>query len=492
MNYKMIGRFLAQILAVEAVFMIPAMAISAGYGEWNTLIAFAITVGIILAVSGILQLLCRKAPKALNATAGMVCVGISWIVLSLFGAIPFVLSGDISNYLDAFFETVSGFTTTGASILKDVEILSKGALYWRSFTHWLGGMGVLVFLLAIAPGSKDKGFTMHLLRAESPGPEVGKLVPRMRKTASILYIIYVVMTLINFLLLIVGDWAGWGEIHWLDALCTALGTAGTGGFGVKNVSLADYSAYIQYVTAIFMFLFAINFSCYYLLLLGQIKSVFKDEELRLYLILVFGAITLLALNVYGKFHDTQTVGDTIRHTTFTVSTLISSTGYATTDFNAWPAFSKAIIMFLMVVGACAGSTGGGLKISRLMYLLKSLGRNIVQVLNPRRVKLIRNNGRVVSEKVLDNTNAYLAAYVSFIVFSFVVLCFDNDFSIGTNFTAVLSCFNNMGPFLEEVGAIGGYENFSVLGKLVLSLDMLAGRLEIFPILVLFSKGTWKK
>ena len=486
MNYKMIGRFIAQILAIEAVFMIPAMGISTGYGEWATVAAFAITMGIILAVAGGLYLLCKKAPKALSAREGMVCVGISWIVLSLFGAIPFVLSRDIPNYLNAFFETVSGFTTTGATILTDVEILSKGALYWRSFTHWLGGMGVLVFLLAVAPGDKDTGFTMHLLRAESPGPDVGKLVPRMRKTASILYIIYVVLTLVNFLLLLLGN------MHWLEALCTAMGTAGTGGFGVKNDSMAGYSSYIQYVTAVFMFLFAINFSCYYLLLLRQFKSVIKDEELRLYLILVFGSIILIALNVYGKFADTQSVGDTVRHSAFTVASLISSTGYSTTDFNQWPAFSKAIIMFLMMVGACAGSTGGGLKISRLMYLLKSLGRNIIQVLNPRRVKLIRNNGQVVSEKVLDNTNAYLAAYISFIVFSLVVLSFDNNFSIGTNFTAVLSCFNNMGPFLEEVGTLGGFENYSVLGKLVLSLDMLAGRLEIFPILVLFSKGTWKK
>ena len=483
MNYKMIGRFLSQILAIEAAFMIPAMGVSVGYGEWNTVLAFAITIGATAAVSGLLYLLCKKAPKALSAREGMICVGISWIVLSLFGALPFVISGDIPNYIDALFETVSGFTTTGASILTDVEHLTKGALYWRSFTHWLGGMGVLVFLLAIAPGSKDKGFTMHLLRAESPGPEVGKLVPRMRKTASIVYIIYIVLTVVDFLLLLLGN------MHWLEALCTAFGTAGTGGFGIKNDSIAGFSPYIQYVTATFMILFGINFSCYYLLLLRQFKAVFKDEELRVYLGIILLAIAIIALNTFRLY---GTVEETFRHAYFSVATLISSTGYGTTDFNAWPALSKAIIMFLMVVGACAGSTGGGLKVSRLMYLIKSLGRNIAQALNPRRIMVVRNNGRVVSEKVLDNTNAYLAAYVSIIIFSFVALCIDNNFSIGTNFTAVLSCFNNMGPFLEEVGPLGDYSQYSVFGKLLLSADMLAGRLEIFPILVLFSRRTWRR
>ena len=486
MNYKMIGRFLAQILAIEAVFMLPAMGIGMGYGEWNTVIAFAITVGIILAVTSLLQILCRKAPKVLNARAGMVCVGISWIVLSLFGAIPFVLSGDIPHYIDALFETVSGFTTTGASILSNVEGLTKGCLYWRSFTHWLGGMGVLVFLLAIAPGDKDKGFTMHLLRAESPGPEVGKLVPRMRKTASILYVIYIVMTLVNFLLLLLGN------MPWLDALCTAFGTAGTGGFGIKNDSMASYSPYIQYVTAIFMLLFGVNFSCYYLILLRRFKAVFKDEELRLYLGIVAVSIVFIIANIYASMgRGYGTLEETFRHSFFTVSSIITTTGFGTTDFDLWPAFSKSIILFLMVVGACAGSTGGGLKVSRLMYLLKSLGRNIVQVLNPRRVKLIRNNGQVVSEKVLNNTNAYLAAYVSIIIFSFVLVSFDNN-TIGTNFSAVLACFNNIGPGLEAVGPTCNYGHFSDLSKLILSADMLAGRLEIFPILLLFSAGTWKK
>ena len=486
MNYKMIGRFLAQILAIEAVFMLPAMGISVGYGEWRTVLAFALTVAVTMAAAGLLYLLCKKAPKALSAREGMICVGISWVVLSLFGSLPFMISGDIPSFIDAFFETVSGFTTTGASILSQPELLSKGALYWRSFTHWLGGMGVLVFLLAIAPGSKDKGFTMHLLRAESPGPEVGKLVPRMRKTASILYIIYIVMTLLDFLLLLLGD------MHWLEALCTAFGTAGTGGFGVKSDSLASYSPYIQYVTAIFMLLFGVNFSCYYLLLLRHFKAVFKDEELRLYLGIAAAAVALIIVNIYSSAAQTYgTFEEAFRHSFFTVSSIMTTTAFGTTDFDLWPAFSKAIILFLMVVGACAGSTGGGLKVSRLMYLVKSLGRNIAQALNPRRVKLVRHNGQVVSEKVVANTNAYLAAYVCIVILSFVLVCLDNN-TIGTNFSAVLACFNNIGPGLEAVGPTCNYGHFSDLSKIILSADMLAGRLEIFPILVLFSRRTWRR
>ena len=482
MNFKIMGRFVAQILAIEMLFMLPALGISLGFGEWNAVQGFLLTIALLAIFALGLFGLCRKAPNALNAREGMVCVGTSWIILSLFGCLPFFLSGEIPRYIDAFFEIVSGFTTTGASILSDVEALSKGLLYWRSFSHWLGGMGVLVFLLAIAPGSKEGGFTMHLLRAESPGPNVGKLAPRMRKTASILYIIYIGMTLVNIIFLLIGN------MPLLDAICTAFGTAGTGGFGIKNDSVASYSPYIQNVTTVFMFLFGINFSCYYLLLLRQFRNVFRDEELRLYVGIVIGAIVLIVLNVR---HLYATMEETIRHSAFTVSTVITTTGFATTDFDLWPAFSKGIIMFLMVVGACAGSTGGGLKIARLLLLMKSLRRNIGQVLNPRRVQVVRNNGQGVSEKILDNTNAYLAAYVSIIIFSFIIVSLDN-FSIGTNFTAVLACFNNIGPGLEAVGPTCNYAAYSDLSKLVLAADMLAGRLEIFPILLLFSRSTWKR
>ena len=482
MNHKMIGRFIAQILSIEGAFMIPALLISLGYSAWSAAQAFLITIAVIAAVCAVLFLVCKKAPNALDAREGMICVGISWIILSLFGCLPFVISGEIPRYIDAFFEIVSGFTTTGSSILSDVEALSPGILYWRSFSHWLGGMGVLVFLLAVAPGSRDKGFTMHLLRAESPGPDVGKLVPKMRKTASILYLIYIVMTFIDFLLLLLGD------MPWLDALCTAFGTAGTGGFGIRNDSMASYSPYIQYVTAVFMFLFGINFSCYYLLLLRHFRPVFRDEELRTYFLIVAVAIGAICLNVRHMYGSLE---ETFRHASFTVSTIVTTTGYGTTDFDRWPAFSKGIIMLLMVVGACAGSTGGGLKISRLLYLLKSLGRNITQILNPRRVKAVRYNGQVLNETVLANTNAYLVAYVFIIIGSYLLVSLD-DQSIGTTFTAVLACFNNIGPGLEAVGPTCNFSHLSDLSKLVLSADMLAGRLEIFPILVLFSPATWKK
>lgn len=482
MNYKMIGRFIAQILTIEGLFMLPALGISIGYGEWSAVKGFLVAIGAIIVTASLLFLFCRKAPNALDAREGMICVGISWIVLSLFGCLPFYISREIPHYIDAFFEIVSGFTTTGASILSDVEALSKGILYWRSFSHWLGGMGVLVFLLAIAPGSKEKGFTMHLLRAESPGPSVGKLVPKMRKTATILYMIYIVLTLINIVFLLCGG------MHWLEALCTAFGTAGTGGFGVRNDSLGSFSPYVQYVTTVFMFLFGVNFSCYYLLLMRQVKGVIKDEELRTYFGIVVIAIILIVLNIHGMYGSLE---ETIRHAAFTVSSIITTTGYGTTDFDLWPAFSKAIILFLMMVGACAGSTGGGLKVSRLLFLLKSLGRNISQVLNPRRVKVIRNNGAVVSERILDNTNAYLAAYVCILVCSFIIISLDNN-TIGTNFSAVMACFNNIGPGLDAVGPTCNYGHYSDLSKLVLSADMLAGRLEIFPILVLFSRSTWRR
>ncbi|MBQ7857236.1 MAG: TrkH family potassium uptake protein [Oscillospiraceae bacterium] len=482
MNYKIMGRFIAQILTIEGLFMLPALSISLFYGEWNAVQGFLAAILAIAVTAAVLFTLCRKAATALNAREGMVCVGISWIILSLYGCLPFVISGEIPRFVDAFFEIVSGFTTTGSSILADVEALSWGILYWRSFSHWLGGMGVLVFLLAIAPGEKDKGFTMHLLRAESPGPSVGKLVPRMRKTATILYLIYITLTVINIIFLL------FGKMPLLEAICTAFGTAGTGGFGVKNDSMGSYSPYLQNVTTVFMFLFGINFSCYYLLLLRQFRNVFKDEELLSYCGIVVTAIVLISVNIR---HLYPTLSETVRHAAFQVSTIITTTGYSTTDFDLWPAFSKGILMFLMVVGACAGSTGGGLKVTRLLLLVKSLRSNVGKVLNPRRVRLVRNNGEVVSQQLLDNTNAYLAAYVCIIILSYILISIDG-FSIGTNFTAVLACFNNIGPGLEAVGPMCNFSGFSDFSKLVLSMDMLAGRLEIFPILVLFSRNTWRK
>ena len=483
MNYKMMGRLNALILAIEAAFMIPALCISLGYGEQKAANAFLISILIIGALAGLLALLSRNATRDFYAREGLICVGSSWLIMSMLGCLPFVLSGDIPNYIDALFEMVSGFTTTGASIITDLEPISKGIIYWRSFSHWLGGMGVLVFLLAIVPVSgRSEGYTMHLLRAESPGPDVGKLVPRMRQTAAVLYLSYVVLSIINLIFLLAGD------MPLFDALCTMFGTAGTGGFGIKNDSMASYSPYLQNVTTVFMLLFGINFSCYYLLLLRQFKAVFKDEELRLYLGIVAASIALIVWNLWGAFQSGE---ETFRHAAFQVASIITTTGYATTDFNLWPTFSKVILLILMLVGACAGSTGGGFKCARVLLLFKSLRRNVSQVLHPNRVQAIRVNGKVVSEKTLSTTSAYLFVYMIILIGSILLVSLDG-FSITTSLSAVFSCFNNIGPGLDAVGPVSNFSAFGPFSKIVLILDMLAGRLEIFPVLVLFMPSAWKR
>ncbi len=484
MNFKMIGKFLAQIVAVEAVFMLPALILSLCFGESAASRAYLITLGIMLAVLCLLWLLCRKAGKLFGAKEGMVCVSFSWVALSIFGCLPFIFSGEIPNFVDALFEIVSGFTTTGASVLSDVEALPKSILYWRSFSHWLGGMGVLVFLLAIAPAQGGRGFTMHLLRAESPGPDVGKLVPKMKQTAIILYGIYVVMTIVNILFLLAG------RMDPLEAVCTAFGTAGTGGFGIKNDSMGSYSPYIQNVTTVFMALFGVNFSCYSLLLMKNVKGVLKDEELRLYLIFIFGAIVLILMDTWGLY---ATFEEALRHTAFQVSSIITTTGYGTYDFDQWPSFSKSILLFLMFSGACAGSTGGGFKVARIILLFKSLRRNIRGLLHPNKVQVIRTAGRPVSEKVLDNTHAYLAAYVTILIVSVVLVSLDGlNLDLESSFSAVMACFNNIGPGMGAVGPTCNFGILSPLSKIVLTLDMLAGRLEIFPILILLSRSTWRR
>lgn len=482
MNYKMMGRFAAKILLIECLFMIPAALVSLYYGEWKALQSFIATMILIAAAYGLLTLLSRKAGTNFNFREGLVCVGMSWIVMSIFGCLPFWFSREIPHYIDAFFEIVSGFTTTGSSILADVESLSRGLLYWRSFSHWLGGMGVLALLLALIPGGQGAGNTIHLLKAESPGPDVGKLVPKIRQTAAIPYVIYIVLTILNIIFLL------FGNMPLLDAACTAFGTAGTGGLGIYNDSMASCTPYIINVTTVFMFLFGINFTCYYLILIRQVKSVFKDEELRLYLILVAASIILIALNIRTSY---GTLGETVRHAAFQVSSIITTTGYSSCNFDLWPSFSKAILVILMMVGACAGSTGGGFKCSRLLLIVKSLKRRVNQLRNPHQVQVIRINGRVVDEKVVDTAHAFLIAYVLIMFLSFLVVSLDN-FSFGTNFTAVIACINNIGPGLEQVGPICNFSAYSTLSKLVLIFDMLAGRLGLFPILVLFSRSTWKR
>ena len=484
MNFKLMGKFLSQISALEFVFMIPALIIALSMGESVAVNAFLISLAIIAAVALALWIPCRKGGSGFGIREGMVCCSAAWIILAVLGALPFVFSGVLPRFVDALFETVSGFTTTGASVISGagIESMPRSVLYWRSFTHWVGGMGVLVFLLALSPGEGGKGFTMHLLRAESPGPDVGKLVPKMKQTARILYLIYIAMSIINQIFLL------FGGMNMLDAVCTMFGTAGTGGFGVRSDSMGSFSPYIQNVTTVFMFAFGVNFSCYYLILLGNFKSVFKDDELRFYLLLIFASIALIALNVRDLY---ATWEETLRHSAFQVGTIMSTSGFSTTDFDLWPAFSKGLLMMLMIFGGCAGSTAGGLKIARAMLLLKSLRRNIRQVLNPRKVQVVRVNGKAVDETVLDNANAYLAAYFVLLVLSYLLVSLDGH-SVETNLSGVLACLNNVGPGLGKLGPMCDYSHLSVLSKLTLTADMLIGRLEIFPILILFSRTTWKR
>ena len=494
MNYKMMGRFVARTLAAVTILMIPALIISLFSQEWIAARSFVMTLAVSGAVLGILFALSRGAPKAFGAKEGLACAALSWIVICLVGCLPFWFSREIPRFIDAFFEIVSGFTTTGASVVAAPEELSNGILYWRSFSHWIGGMGVLVFLLAItANGKQGEGFTIHLLRAESPGPNVGKMLPKMRDTAAMTYIIYVVLTALNIIFLMLD-----GSLTLFQAACTAFGTAGTGGFAVFNDSLASCTPYVHNVTTVFMGLFGINFACYYLLLIKQVKSVWRDEELRLYLGVIFAAIALIVWNTlsngnFGSFSEA------LRHAAFQVVSIITTTGYTTCDYAGtgavgaipWPSFAQSILLILMIIGACAGSTGGGLKCSRLLLIVKALKRNANKLMHPNRVQVIRTNGQTVDEQVVDNANAYLAAYVILLFASFVVVSLDN-YSIGTNFSAVLSCFNNIGPGMEQVGPMCNFGGYSDLSKLVLSFDMLAGRLELFPLLTLFAAGTWKR
>ena len=483
MNYKMMGRLIAQILLAEAAFMVPALIISLVGQDSQAILGFALSILVILAVAGMLMFFARKAKKGFYAREGMVCVGLAWIVMSLLGCLPFWISREIPSYLDGLFEIVSGFTTTGASILSNVEGLSKGMLYWRSFSHWVGGMGVLVFLLAVVPVSgRNDGFTMHLLRAESPGPNVAKLVPRIRSTAGILYILYIVLTVVDLLLLLAG------KMPVLEAVCTAFGTAGTGGFGVKNDSMASYSPYIQNVCTVFMLLFGVNFSCYYLLIMKQVKSVYEDEELRLYVGMVLGSVLLIVINLRGFY---GTLEETVRHVFFQVASIVTTTGFATTDFNTWPQVSRTILVMLMFVGACAGSTGGGIKVSRFVILLKTVNKELHLFLHPKGVRKISMDGKVVEHEVVRSINVFMTAYVLVFAFSILLVGFDNHDLI-TNFTAVAATLNNIGPGLELVGPSQNFGLFSDPAKCVLIFDMLAGRLELFPLLLLFVKDTWKR
>ena len=483
MNVKSISRTVGLILLITGAFQIFPLLIAVIDHEPKNILAYVESLCLILLVGGALVLFSRGGNRMFSAQEGFAATGLSWIFMSAFGALPFFLSGQIPSYVDAFFEMVSGFTTTGASILTDVEALSRCNLFWRSFSHWLGGMGVLVFLLAVVPGARKNGGTgIYLMRAESPGPSVDKLTPHLRQTAMILYGIYILLTALCIVCLLLGG------MPVFDSFCIAFGTAGTGGFAIKNSSMGGYSYFLQTVVTVFMFLFGVNFSLYYMLLLRKFKAVFKNEELRLYFGIAAGSIVLIAINISRMYN---TVYEAVHHAAFQVVSIMTTTGYGTVDFEQWPAFSKAILLSLMFIGASAGSTGGGLKVSRVLLLMKSIRRTIRKALHPRRVQPVYMDGRAVSEEVCDNVNAYLAIYCVILVLSFAIISVDG-FSIGTNFSAVASCFNNIGPGFELVGATQNFSIYSDLSKIILSLDMLLGRLEIFPLLLLLSPDTWSR
>ena len=476
----MIGFVVGRILLTEAALLALPMAVAVAYGE--AAVPFLIP-ALLLAVIGLA--LGLKAPKRSNLYArdGFAVVALAWVLMSIFGALPFVLSGDIPHFVDAFFETVSGFTTTGASILTEIEPLHRGILFWRSFTHWVGGMGVLVFVMAILPMSAGDGHGMHLMRAEVPGPSVGKLVSRMGDTAKILYGIYLVMTVIEIVLLLLGG------MPLFDACIHAFGTAGTGGFSSRNLSVGAYdSAYFDVVIGVFMLLFGVNFNLYYFLLIKRFKDVFHSEELRAYLLIVGAAVAAIAADIV---HIYGTVGRSLRYAFFQVASIITTTGYGTADFNAWPEFSRAILVILMFIGASAGSTGGGIKVARVVILCKTSLGDMRKMLHPNAVTTVRFEGKPLTDRSIRSVHLFLTVYILVFTVSVLLLSLDR-FDLITTFTAVAACINNIGPGLEVVGPMGNYAQFSPAAKLLLSFNMLVGRLEIFPMLLLFAPSIWKR
>ncbi len=484
MNFRMIRYILGWILIFEAGFMAVPAVTAVVYGErelWHFLATM-----LLCGALGALAVWRKPKNTTLYAREGFVTVALSWLTLSIFGAIPFFISGAIPNYIDALFEMVSGFTTTGSSVIASVEDMPKCINMWRCFSHWVGGMGVLVFIMAFI--SLSGGQNMHIMKAESPGPSVGKLVPRVKTTAVILYSIYLVMTFILFILLLCGG------MHPYEALCTSFGTAGTGGFGFRNDSFLSFSPYIQIVVTVFMLLFSVNFSCYYLLLIGRLKDVF-NVELRRFLYIVAGAIALITANVWFRTDHFDTVGETLRHAAFTVASIISTTGYATENYDAWPTLSRTLIVTIIFIGACAGSTGGGFKVSRLYIVLRGAVNELGNLAHPHRVKKVMMDGRPVDGDVVRTANIYLVWYVILFAGSLVAISFDPNITqdpLATNFSAVATTFNNVGPGLGMVGPTGNFACYNWFSTLVLTFDMLVGRLELFPMLVLLSPSTWRK
>lgn len=477
MNYRMIKYILGWILIFEALFLLVPALTALVYGE-SVIISILISVLCCLAAGGLL-IIRKPASTELYSKEGFVIVSLSWIVLSIFGALPFVLSGTIPRFIDALFETVSGFTTTGASILPEVESLPRSMLMWRSFTHWVGGMGVLVFVMAFIPLSG--GQNIHIMKAESPGPSVSKLVPRVRTTALILYSIYFVLTFMEFLFLL------FGGMSVFDSINTALATAGTGGFGIKNDSMGSYSPYLQIVVTVFMLLFSVNFTSYYLLISRKWREALS-REVQVFALIVLVSIAVITVNVRGMFGS---ISEAVRHVSFAVATIISTTGFSTTDFDLWPELSRTLLVLLMFIGACAGSTGGGIKVSRIIILFKSLSKELQMMIHPKQVKKITMDQKTVDHETVRAVNSFIVCYILVFVLSLTAIAFDNHDLI-TNFTAVAASINNIGPGLELVGPTQNFGFFSPLSKAVLIFDMLAGRLEIFPMLLLLNRATWKK
>lgn len=482
MNYRMVSYIIGQIVRVEGILMIPPLVVSVIYGE-SAFAAFLIPI-VLSVAAGTLLTIKKPSNPDIFAKEGFVTVGLSWIIMSLIGALPFVIDGCIPSFVDAFFETVSGFTTTGASILTEIESLGCGMLLWRSFTHFVGGMGVLVFVLAILPQADTRSVKlMHVMRAEVPGPKVGKLVSKIGRTARIMYGIYIGLTVIEMILLLAGGMPVY------DSIVNSFATAGTGGFAIKNASIAAYdSAYIDYVIGIFMFLFGVNFNLYYLILIGHVGEALRSEELRWYLIITGVSTALIAADIYEIF---GTVGESVRYAFFQVTSVMSTTGFATSDYNAWPALSKVILALLMFCGACVGSTTGGIKVGRIILLVKSGLREVKYMLHPRAVVAVRSEGKPVERDVLRGANSYMIVYIMLFTASLFLVEMVEECDLVTGFTAVSACLNNVGPGLGEVGPAGNFSALTPFTKILLSVDMLAGRLEIFPLLMLFAPSTWR-
>ena len=478
MNSSMIRFVLGYVLKIEAVLMLLPCIVAVIYQEksgWYYLLVAAISF-----VFGTLMTVKKPKNHVFYLREGCMATALSWIFMSFFGALPFWLSGEIPSLTDALFETVSGFTTTGSSILSDVEALSHCAIFWRSFTHWIGGMGVLVFLLAVIP--LTGGSHINLMRAESPGPSVGKLVPKIKYTAQILYMIYFVMTIIQILLLIIG------KMPVFDSITLSFGTAGTGGFGIKNDSLASYTAYQQWVITIFMILFGVNFNAYYLILFRKLKKAFQMEEVRAYFLIILASIAVITGTlIRGNMH----FADALRHASFQVGSIITTTGYASINFDAWSPISRAILVLLMFIGACAGSTGGGIKVSRILIMIKTTIKELGSYIHPKSIRKINMDGRPLEHEVLRSTMVYFATYMLIFVVSVLAISFEG-YDLVTNFTAIASTFNNIGPGLAKVGPDCNFGFFSDFSKYVMIFDMLAGRLELFPLLILFHPTVWKE